>query len=197
LFWEIVCYVLIGVLFLVFRVSLVRAAVLCLFLAGTVAVFAVDAGWTEPPTPYDWPLVPVMTFLSGSLVCMFQDRIPAGRIAAMLVAALVVLVSWLDFAQSLVHIPLTVFLIVASLHLPLAPIDARFDISYCVYIYGWPVQQVLTSMGLHTAVPPLLFAAASLLVVAPAAWLSCRYVERPARQFLRGRQDRKTATQLA
>jgi peptidoglycan/LPS O-acetylase OafA/YrhL len=197
LFWEIACYMLIGVLFFALKAELARAAVLCLFLAGTVAAFAVDAGWTFPPTPYDWPLVPVITFLAGSLVYMFRDWIPAGRGAALLSAGFVVLVASLGYAQSLVHIPLCILLLASTLHLPSSRIGSRFDISYGVYIYGWPVQQVLASMGLHTGVPPLLFAAASLLALAPAAWLSCRYVEMPARSWFPLTKDRGPATQLA
>lgn len=197
LFWEIACYILIGVLFLAFRSELARVAVLCLFFAGTVALFAVDAGWASPPTPYDWPLVPVTTFLAGSLVFLFQDWIPVGRKTVCLSTALVVLVASLGYAQSLVHIPLSVFLLSGSLHLPLSTVGSRFDISFGVYIYGWPMQQVLASGGLHTAVPPELFAIAALLLVAPIAWLSCRYVELPARVWLRRRKDRASAPQLA
>ena len=196
LFWEIVCYVLIGVLFLAFRAELARIAVLSLLFAGTVAVFVVDAGWATPPTRYDWPLVPVLAFLAGSLAFLFRDRIPAGRKAVFLYAVLVVLVPSLGYAQSLVHVPLAIFLVAVSLHLPLSSIGSRFDISYGVSIYGWPVQQVLASMGLHTAVPPQVFAASSLVLVAPLAWLSCRYVEVPARRWMR-RKDLSSTPELA
>ncbi|WP_224026422.1 acyltransferase [Arthrobacter sp. NicSoilC5] len=197
LFWEIFCYVLVGLLFLAFRAELARIAVLCLSIAGTVAVFFVDAGWVASPTRYDWPLVPVLTFLAGSLVFLYQDRIPVGRRAVVLYAVLVLLIASVGYAQSLVHLPLAIFLVAVSLHLPLSTVGSRFDISYGVYIYGWPVQQVLASTGLHTAVPPELFAAASLMLVAPLAWMSCRYVEIPARGWFRRWKDPRRAPQLA
>ena len=59
----------------------------------------------------------------------------------------------------------------------------RYDISYGVYIYGWPVQQlVLMSFMSLTGSPPrpeILFAL-SLLVLAPIAFASWLLVERPA-----------------
>ena len=55
LFWEIVCYVLVGVVFGFFRPELARLALLSLFVLGSAVVLAVDAGWVASPTPYDRP----------------------------------------------------------------------------------------------------------------------------------------------
>jgi peptidoglycan/LPS O-acetylase OafA/YrhL len=84
-----------------------------------------------------------------------------------------------------------------SLYVPLAAVGSRYDISYGVYIYGWPVQQFLAAQGVHTAVPPLVFAGASLLAVAPLAWLSCRYVEGPAQRWRRSRDTQRRIAELA
>jgi peptidoglycan/LPS O-acetylase OafA/YrhL len=197
LFWEILCYVLIGLVFAIFRLELARLALISLFVLGSTAAFAVDAGWLASPTPYDWPLIPVLTFLAGSLVYLFRDRIPATPLTLGACAAAAVIIAWVGFAPSLIHLPLCILLLVGSLHLPLAAVGSRYDISYGVYIYGWPVQQFLASIGVHTAVPPLVFAAASLLLVAPLAWLSCKYVERPAQLWRRSRETRRKAVQLA
>jgi peptidoglycan/LPS O-acetylase OafA/YrhL len=97
----------------------------------------------------------------------------------------------------LVHLPLSIFLIMASLHLPFPNVGSRFDVSFGVYIYGWPVQQLLASMGLPPVVPPLVFAGATLLLVAPLAWLSCRYVEQPGQRWHRPRVTQRRMEKLA
>jgi peptidoglycan/LPS O-acetylase OafA/YrhL len=197
LFWEIICYMVIGVLFGIFRLELARVALLVLFLIGSTAVFAVDAGWAPSPTPYDWPLVPVLTFLAGSLVYLFREHVPAGPAAVAVCAVLVAAISGLGFAPSLVHVPMCILLLAGSLHLRLEAVGSRFDISYGVYIYGWPVQQFLASLGIHTVVPPLVFAGASLLLVLPLAWLSCRYIEGPARRWRPAKETPRVVPELA
>lgn len=58
------------------------------------------------------------------------------------------------------------------------------DISYGVYLYGFPVQQCLATFWPQA--PPALFVPAVLACVLPLAWLSWRFVERPAMRW-RGR----------
>lgn len=197
LFWEIVCYVLIGLVFWLFRTHFARLAMTALFILASAAAVAVDAGWAAAPTPYDWPLIPVLSFLAGSLVYLFQDSIPANRTTLLSAGGLVVLASSMGFASSLVHLPLSFFLVSGSLYLPLSSVGSRFDISYGVYIYGWPAQQFLASLGLHAVAPPWVFAGASLMLVAPLAWLSCRYVERPAQLWHRSRYMQRKVEELA
>jgi peptidoglycan/LPS O-acetylase OafA/YrhL len=197
LFWEILCYILIGIVFGIFRPELARLALLCLFALASAVAVAVDAGWVASPTPYDWPLIPVLTFLAGSLVYLFRDRIPATPLTLAVCAGMTLVIAGTGFAPSLIHLPLCVLFLAGSLYLPLAAVGSRYDVSYGVYIYGWPVQQFLASMGLHTVVPPLAFAGASLLVVAPLAWLSCRHVEGPAQRWRRSRDTRRRVAELA
>lgn len=197
LFWELVCYAIAGTVLGVLRPELARVALLVPFLAGSAFVFTLDMGWGPVRTPPDWPLVPLLTFLAGSLTYLYRDRISASQVAVGACAVGVIAIGGAGLVPSLIHIPLCVLLLASSLYLPLTSVGSRFDISFGVYIYGWPVQQVLASMGLHTAVPPLLFAAVSLLLVSPVAWLSCRYVEMPARGWFRRWKDPRRAPLLA
>ncbi len=52
------------------------------------------------------------------------------------------------------------------------------DLSYGTYIYGWPIQQLLVLYGL--GVSPLVNAMLAIAVVLPIAYLSWRFVEKPA-----------------
>ncbi len=65
--------------------------------------------------------------------------------------------------------------------LPARPLS--LDLSYGIYIYGWPVAQLIV----HLAGPisPLALAVASLVAVLPLAWLSWTLVEAPALRAVR------------
>ena len=62
---------------------------------------------------------------------------------------------------------------------PIKNFDKHFDLSYGIYIYGFPVQQVLIIYGLHRLGFPLYFAVtlAIVLGLAAASWFA---VEQPA-----------------
>ena len=59
------------------------------------------------------------------------------------------------------------------------------DISYGVYLYGWPVESLLIYR--YHASPWATFAAAALITI-PLGWLSWHFVERPMLQF-KGRKS--------
>lgn len=65
--------------------------------------------------------------------------------------------------------------------LPARPLAA--DLSFGIYIYGWPVAQMIVHLA--GAMPPPALAAASLLAVVPVAWLSWTLVEAPALRAVR------------
>ena len=58
-------------------------------------------------------------------------------------------------------------------------VGARNDVSYGIYIYGAPVQQLAVSVGLAAVMGPVWFALASAVVVSSLAWASWLLVERP------------------
>lgn len=70
-------------------------------------------------------------------------------------------------------------------------IAAKEDASYGLYVYGWPVQQVLGMVGLGALVPAPVFGLVSFACTLPFAIASWRLVERPAMRAklpsLRGR----------
>lgn len=71
-------------------------------------------------------------------------------------------------------------LIVGSLRLPgLTEFCSRTDLSYGIYIYSWPLQQLIVLWGSND-MSIALHAALSLLAVLPFAWFSWFIVEKPA-----------------
>ncbi|WP_426996083.1 hypothetical protein [Pseudarthrobacter sp. N5] len=56
--------------------------------------------------------------------------------------------------RSLLHLPIAALILVGSTYLPLARIGSGHDISYGIYIYGFPVEQILAMTVLMTVVTP-------------------------------------------
>lgn len=73
---------------------------------------------------------------------------------------------------------------------PLATVGTRNDISYGVYLYHFPIIQLLVAGGLATNLPWVAGTALSVLVWAstlPVAWLSWLLVESPSQRFAHSR----------
>src|SRR5262249_51467426 len=118
-------------------------------------------------------------FLLGAALFVFRDRIPISRwcacAAALIFAATLALRLYPGFGE----VAMAYLWIWFAVRLPLRRVDARGDYSYGVYIYAWPVQQVLALYGLYRW-GPLPFLVLSVLGTLPVAMASWYFVERPA-----------------
>ena len=102
-------------------------------------------------------LVPI--FLSGSVLYLYREKIPdSGTIAlgatVLLLAGLVIPVGYgaPDYYQTSLDLTAAVLvypLIWLGIHLPLARVCAVNDYSYGIYIYAFPVQQILVVWGVN------------------------------------------------
>lgn len=119
-------------------------------------------------------------FAAGVLAHALRDRIHTSHVLAGASAALVLgagLTSEMVL-NTFTAIPLTYLL----LHVGSTwrtSIAAKEDVSFGLYIYGYPVQQVLGMVGLGFA-PVWVFAVVSLALTFPLALASWRLVEKPA-----------------
>lgn len=120
-------------------------------------------------------------FSAGVLAYALRDRIPTSHLLAVLAAVVVVTAGFSSelVLNTLTAIPLTYLLLHVGATWRTA-IAAKEDVSFGLYIYGWPVQQVLGMLGLGTLVPVPVFALTSLACTFPLAVASWRLVERPA-----------------
>jgi peptidoglycan/LPS O-acetylase OafA/YrhL len=84
-----------------------------------------------------------------------------------------------NLGPSLGALPLAFLVILLGCVLPLSRVGSKYDISYGVYIYAWPVQQFVTLVA-----GPLLPIPLDLLIViaitVPLAFASCVLIEHPA-----------------
>lgn len=190
LFWEGCCYLGVGI----GASILPRRALPVVALVGFVAMTVLSlAGAFGAPVPDLAMLVMPMAlaFFGGMLVLLFGERIRqnAATIAGALVIIVIAVV--LGLVPVLAPLPLAFLLLVLGNVLPLTKVGAEYDMSYGVYIYAWPVQQLLALAGAAGLPLPVYI----LLVVAgtlPLAFLSCWLIERPALR-LKGRSVQRDA----
>ncbi len=129
-------------------------------------------------------------FLAGALVYQYRDRIPARWSLVVLSLVIVLAASLLPNYRLAGAIPLAYAIIVSGALVRSRWLNLRNDLSYGVYIYGWPVQQLLIIYGL-AVLNPFAFAVVATVVTVPLAALSWFVVEKPA-LTLKSRWQRKS-----
>ena len=145
--------------------------------------FAAAAGW--PEGIWNTALRLGGFFAAGMLLHAVGDRIPVNWRIAAGAAVGVAAFSVVTPSVELLALPLTYLLLWLGATVPLRW-GAKNDYSYGVYIYAFPVQQLLSAAGAGRF-GALGFALLSLAAVAPFAALSWWLVERPALRLVRDR----------
>lgn len=122
-------------------------------------------------------------FFGAGMIMRFElVRLPvSGGLAGVCAAVLAALfVTWNQVTYTLIApVFLAYLLLWLGARLPIR-LASRTDVSYGLYVYGAPVEQLLIAAGLAAALGPLGFAATAVLAVALVAWCSWLLVERPA-----------------
>jgi peptidoglycan/LPS O-acetylase OafA/YrhL len=117
-------------------------------------------------------------FMAGSVFYLLRDRIPCN--AWLAAASLAVFLVLPHLAQNrfvvLCALPMAYLLLYLGAVLPV-PLGRRNDISYGMYMYGYPVEQLLrfAHLSSHTV-----YTALAILCTVPVAAASWFLVERPA-----------------
>jgi peptidoglycan/LPS O-acetylase OafA/YrhL len=184
--WEFGCYLGILVLGLVRLVSRSRPAILAALFAvayGLVIAIHFDASH-DNVNVLGGPLYDnvrfASTFLAGSAMYMYSDRIPAHRNIALGAAVIVGLaLAFVPDYRIVALIPLTYLVIWMGATVRGPSITNKHDISYGVYIYGWIVQELLAIYGAYKLgfVPFAIFSFLGTVPFAVASWFA---IERPS-----------------
>lgn len=113
-----------------------------------------------------------LMFFAGALLHQFRDVVPARWSLVGISVGIVLTASLLPNYRLLAAIPLAYLLIASGAMVKNGHLRFRNDLSYGVYIYAWPLQQLLVMCGLGT-MNPLLFTvvvAAPILALATLSW---------------------------
>lgn len=200
LHYEFLCYILVALAVYVGR-GLARPIVLLAFLAvlaSSVHAFRAGPGFAAaarelPGSPHlgidgNQLAVLLLAFLLGAVAAAYPRWFPLdARVAA--IAAVIVVITAREGYFGAVGVPAFSYLVLwaSALSIPrLRQIGARNDYSYGVYIYAFPIQQILVWAGLSAAGLPAYVAACAALT-AVAACASWHLVERPAMRWKEAR----------
>lgn len=179
--WEMLCYLGIALVFFWGPARTRPWPLLLLWGAATVATVVIrETDWVSIATGSAVGQGARLGsyFLAGAALRMVAHRIPGrATLAAACVVALVVM-AWFGVAGALIGAPMAYLSIYLGAVLPLRRVARTNDISYGIYIYGFPVGQLLAfyAGGLDVVQSIVL----NVLLVIPLAWMSWLWVESPA-----------------
>jgi peptidoglycan/LPS O-acetylase OafA/YrhL len=160
-----------------------RRPVVALAGAGLVALALLVLGWIGPiPKGQETALRLPLVFASGSLIYLYRDRVSLNLgLAAAVISALPLAAVVLPALYKPLLFVGTAYLM---LFFAMAPglshpkLEPPGDISYGVYLYGWPIQQAL--QALFPAVSGWAMLLPALVLTCAIATLSWLFVEKPA-----------------
>ena len=189
---ELYCYILLALMIgfgALRHRRLLPLAILGLACAGTAAAYRFGLGLQ--PGNYHWA-VAVLHFLTGCVFYQWRDALKMHWLLFLAALAAAMLLMAGDRALGFLVAPFVTYCVIfiGLLPLQLPRSIHRLDISYGIYLYGFPIQQALIAkfVVLHGS-GPLLFAV-SLPLAIIFALLSWLYVEKP---FLRLKRHVLTA----
>lgn len=189
--YELLCYIAVGVALLSPAVRRVRFVFPLSF--GVLTVASVIVQFSGGPLIVRDVALLVPFFLAGATLFRYAHRVPLdGRFAAG-AAAFLVIVLILGLGKSLAAMPVAYLCIWLGtvLNTPFKQVGKRNDISYGMYLYGFPVQQILVLAEAHK-LGLLVFTVLGVLATVPLAAASWFLVERPAMSFKNLRPGRLT-----
>ncbi|AQT79171.1 acyltransferase [Mycolicibacterium litorale] len=118
-------------------------------------------------------------FLAGAFIYQVRNVLPARWWLVGLSVAIVLAASFLPNYRILAAVPLAYAVIATGALVRGKWLQLRTDLSYGVYVYGWPMQQLLVICGLGV-LNPLLFAIVAVAATVPLAAISWFVVEKPS-----------------
>ncbi|WP_006245481.1 acyltransferase family protein [Mycolicibacterium tusciae] len=205
LIWEVLCYLIVAVLGIVGLAS--RR-----WVSPTILTAAVVGAMLMPPvifgggltTQHEFDTGTALMFLAARTAIMFaagaciyhwRDVIPARWSLVGVCVVIVGASSFLPDYRVVAALPLAYALIVSGALVRNKHLQLRTDLSYGLYIYAFPIQQLLAMSGL-LALNPLVFFVVSVIATLPLAALSWFMIEKPAlslKSRLKGRSAQRSS----
>ncbi|WP_432563048.1 acyltransferase family protein [Kineococcus sp. SYSU DK003] len=177
LLFEACCYAIVASLGVVGILRRQRWLVLALLIALWLLTIAAAAGFN--PLGSELMLRLSFVFLLGTAGHLFADQIPVrGWLAGFSLALVIVGLTFLPDYRALAGPAFAYLCLWAIVRCPWRP-RMRWDLSYGMYVWHWPIAQLLFALGAATltAVPFIALGLALTAAVATASWT---LIERPA-----------------
>lgn len=190
LWWEFLCYLAVlglGLLGLLRRSWVLPAVFVILVALTALTTFGHVENWYALQAARFG-----LMFTAGALVYQFRHRIPVTLWLAVASAVVLVAALFLPNYRLLAALPLAYLVLVTGALIKTPRLRLRNDISYGVYIYAFPVQQVLAMWGVWKLGVPA-YAAVAIVCTIPLAAASWFLVEKPA---MRLKAKRPVATPI-
>jgi peptidoglycan/LPS O-acetylase OafA/YrhL len=191
LFWEVLCYLAVAVLGVVGLATRrwVSPVLLALAVVGALLLppLTFPGIWTAPQLLARC----AMMFAAGAVIYHWRDVIPARWSLVALSTVIVVVASIvLPDYRVVAALPLAYAVIVTGALIHDERLRLRTDLSYGLYIYAFPMQQLLAIIGL-AFLNPVVFFLVSTIATLPLAALSWFLVEKRA-MSLKSRLKRRS-----
>lgn len=179
LFYEFLCYVGIGVMVSVLPRRWLPAAVVAVFVVATASRPILDATNRHIPGVVQNLAELAPFFFAGAVLYLFGRRVPAHRWGAAGAATVLAVIMMTGVSGELAALPIAYLCMWLGMTLPLIHVGRENDFSYGMYVYGFPVQQVLALLG-AAGVGVIGFIGLSVALTVPLAAASWFMVEKPA-----------------
>lgn len=193
--YEFACYLCIGLLLSIAVARRRPSVVVAAFVVIAVTNAALIAAGTGRSTTLQISFRLASFFLAGALLAQCR-RIRLTGYGALAALAILVAVTAIDGVRMFAALPVAYLCLWLGRVLPLRSFGRSNDVSYGVYVYAWPIQQLL----MFTAAarwPAFWFAIISMAATLPAAFLSWRLVEHPALRLKSVRLGARSAQRSA
>jgi len=180
--YEIGCYILVGLLLYSRLARTRRWPLLVTFLAATAFGIAESVRHDSGILENIALLLPF--FLAGAVLFRYSDVVPLNGKIGLAAALLVTALCAVGLGRELAALPLAYVMIWLGSALParLRRLGSRNDYSYGLYVYAFPVQQLLVIAG-ATTFGTTFYIVVSILTTIPLAVASWWLVEKPAQQL--------------
>ena len=173
--WEVMCYlaVLIAGVLRFFRFAATIPTLFGASLAGNIVLMVHPSSNDDVSHLFRFSLM----FLAGAVLLHYQGKVSASWRFVAIAAVIVAVSSLLPDYRIIGALPVA-YVCIATGALAKRP-SLRNDISYGVYVYAFPVQQMLAVLGVWKVGMPLFFVIATIatLPFAAASWF---WVEKPS-----------------
>jgi peptidoglycan/LPS O-acetylase OafA/YrhL len=137
-----------------------------------------------------------LMFFAGALCWRYRNRIPVKKSWIWTSAVVTGLAGIFDATYFLVALPYAVLIALTVTAMKSPRVQVRVDLSYAIYLLGFPVQQLMHALG-WGHMPAWLFGIVSLVFIVPLAYLMRIYVELPARKLIIGLAERTARPRYA